>query len=257
MISRRKFIRINVLLAMSFSFQSANAQSLFSAKNRLLSTHEKAAMTWFVNQFKDRIHLQIKDTPFSLDIITAIAMQETYYIWGKVYATLPVKDVLALCVSDTIDADGGRAKDAFPEDKKELLSEPHGAEMFTIARSALIALNRYVSGFQRAVANPNKFCHGYGIFQYDLQYFKTNPDFFLQQRWKDFDECLKLLIDELNEKYTKLFKELKKLSHKDSVFLAIAYNSGGADLRGSFKQGHKDDGVYYGENIWRYLQFFQ
>jgi hypothetical protein len=39
------------------------------------------------------------------------------------------------------------------------------------------------------------------------------------------------------------------------VFTAIAYNAGRVNTEGSFKQGFKsDDGRYYGENIWRYLQ---
>jgi hypothetical protein len=259
MISRRKFITLNTMIATSFLIEPVRAGWSSKPKTHVLpalGSHQKAAMTWFVSQFKSQIEAQIKDTAFNLAVITAIAMQETYYIWGSVYATLPVQDVLGLCVSDTIDADGGRAKDAFPKDKKDLLSAPNGAEMFTIARAALIDLNAHVAGFKKAVANPNKFCHGYGIFQYDLQYFHEKPSFFLEKRWSDFDECLKLFISELKIKYNKYFKGKTALTHEESVYLAVAYNQGTVNLNGSFKQGHKDDGVYYGENIWRYLQFF-
>ena len=39
------------------------------------------------------------------------------------------------------------------------------------------------------------------------------------------------------------------------VYVAIAYNKGSVNFARKFKQGHKDDnGKYYGEFIWEYLQ---
>lgn len=214
----------------------------------------KADMSWFKSQFKDKIREGIRNTPFSVDMLTAIATQETHYIWGRVYTKLPVAEVLALCASDIIDDTGGRG--AFPKNKSDLLKAPRGAEMFTIGREALISLAAHLREFRKYATDrfPNKFCRGYGIFQYDLQFYKENPDFFLEKRWYDFDECLKLVVGELTGFWNKYYRGQGTLTDKEMVYLAIAYNKGSVNIRGSFKQGHKDDGKYYGENVWEYLQ---
>ncbi len=48
------------------------------------------AISWFKGQFGAPIQAAVEGTPFSLDMLTAIAMQETYYIWGDLYKRLPV-----------------------------------------------------------------------------------------------------------------------------------------------------------------------
>jgi len=214
----------------------------------------KDGIAWFKNQFKDKIQAATKGTPFSIDLLTAIATQETYYIWGRTYKKLTADKVLALCASDIIDASGGRV--AFPKDKVELLKAERGAEMFTIARAALVSLAAQLPEFAKYATDsyPNKFCRGYGIFQYDLQFYKNNPNFFLEKRWYNFDDCLKLVIDELKIFHSKYFPEKTSLTDKEMVYLAIAYNKGSVNVNKDFKQGHKDDGKYYGENIWEYLQ---
>ncbi len=37
----------------------------------------------------------------------------------------------------------------------------------------------HVPAYSKVAKLPHKFCHGYGIFQYDLQFFLTDPDYFL------------------------------------------------------------------------------
>src|SRR5215471_17863200 len=126
------------------------------------------AITWFKGQFGASIQAGVQGTPFSLDMLTAIAMQETYYIWGDLYKRLPVAEVLKLCVGDTLDTPN---RSAFPKNKAALVSEPKGQEMFTIARDALESIGQYFSRYHEvAQFNPNKFCHGFGIFQYDIQF---------------------------------------------------------------------------------------
>jgi len=62
------------------------------------------AMAWFKGQFGAQIQAGIQTTPFSVDMLTAIAVQETFEIWGALYQSLPVDEVLELCVGDTLDA---------------------------------------------------------------------------------------------------------------------------------------------------------
>lgn len=221
-----------------------------------MSNSEKIG--WFKQQFKTRIENILKNTPFSVDMLTAIALQETGYIWGAIYETQPLEEILKVCVGDTLDSPN---RSVFPKNKAELLRVPRGDEMFRIAREALEDVARFNSSYRRvANSSPNKFCHGFGIFQYDLQFFRTNPDFFLEKRWYDFDECLNVFVrDELKAALRRAYGAGKNtLTDREMVYVAIAYNKGSVNVNGSFKQGHRsDDGRYYGENIWDYIRLSQ
>jgi len=213
---------------------------------------QKDGMRWFKEQFGARIEAALRDTPFNLDFMTAIAVQETFEIWGQIYRKLPVDQVLALCVGDSI---GGPARKAFPTSKADLLKWPGGAAMFDIARASLAAVGQYVRSYKTAW-QQGKFCHGYGIFQYDLQSFKTDPDYFLEKQWADFDKCLATALGELQAA-----RKRAKLGAKDALtdmelaFVAIAYNAGSVNPAKGLKQGYynKSDKTYYGEDFWDYF----
>jgi hypothetical protein len=210
-------------------------------------------MRWFKREFGAMIEARLAGTPYSLDMLTAIATQETFSIWSRLYERMPAAEVLKLCVGDTID---GPKRKAFPTGKAALAGERRGSEMFAIARKALEDMAVHVPGYATAVRNPDKFCRGYGIFQYDLQHFETNPEHFLQRRWHDFRACLELCAIELDAARKRAYGSGKtRLDDQEMVFVAIAYNRGSVDFSKGFKQGHKDrDGVYYGEHMWNYLQ---
>lgn len=211
-------------------------------------------MAWFKGQFAARIQTAIQETPFSVDMLTAIAMQETFSIWGSIYKTLPVDQVLKLCVGDTLDAPN---RSAFPVNKAALLAVPNGDQMFAVAREALESLKPHNAAYKNvANGNPNKFCHGYGIFQYDIQFFKTNPDYFLQKKWYNFEDCLDRCVTELKAALLRAYPGGNStLTDDEMVYVAIAYNRGSVNFAKGFKQGHKDDsGKYYGEYIRDYLQ---
>lgn len=210
-------------------------------------------ISWFKQQFQDDIQVAIDETPFSIELIIAIALQETGYLWRNIYKRETLAKTLELCVGDTISSP---RRTAFPKDKSALLSKPKGDEMFAIAREALESIAAYNNGFKNAAKNPDKFCHGFGIFQYDIQFFLSNPDFFLEKGWYEFDECLKICVKELNEKLVRTYGNNKtSLTDKEMVYVAIAYNRGSVNLNNGFKQGFKDsEGKYYGEYIWEFLQ---
>jgi hypothetical protein len=77
------------------------------------------------------------------------------------------------------------------------------------------------------VSNPNKFCHGFGMFQLDLQFFKARPGYFLEKRYEKFSETLARCIGELTVKAKKigLFNK-PSLSDMELTAVAIAYNTG-------------------------------
>ncbi len=215
------------------------------------------AIAWFKRTFGSRIANSLRGTPFSIDLVTAVAAQETGYIWGPLVAKgLSESDVLRFCVGDTLDADKGR--NAFPRTKADLLAAPRGAEMFAIARQAAIDMAGQTPSYQFVFKNPNKFCHGFGIFQYDIQFFKTDPDWFLGKHWTEFSGCLAPFLGELKQALARQHWSGKTtLTDTEQIFVAIAYNKGTADPARGFKQGHESDGRYYGENIQEYLRTAQ
>lgn len=218
------------------------------------------AISWFKGQFLSPIQTAIAGTPFTTDFLIAIACQETGYLWNTLRRHLPVGRVLELCVGDTIDfTPPNKGRKAFPKNKAELVAHPRGQEMFAIGRNALVEMAQYITSFRSSAANPEKFCRGYGLFQYDLQHFKTDPEYFLERRWVDFDNSLALCISELKAAQRRArLHEKALLSDLELCQVAIAYNRGTFDPAKGLKQGYKSrDGRYYGENIQSFLQLAQ
>ena len=67
------------------------------------------AIAWLKKVFGTKIDAAVAGTPFTRNLIVAIAMQETSYIWRPQYKNKSVDEVLTLCVGDTIDAPGRKA----------------------------------------------------------------------------------------------------------------------------------------------------
>ena len=114
-----------------------------------------------------------------------------------------------------------------------------------------------IKAYQAVARRPHKFVHGYGIFQYDLQFFRRDPDFFLEQRWKSIEACVDKLMTELKRGLDQLdFSDKESLTDRESAFVAIVYNTGFGNFRESreLQQGHHDGTHFYGENIDRYLK---
>ncbi len=61
---------------------------------------------------------------------------------------------------------------------------PFSIDMLTaIAHQSLVDMAQYITGYQGVARNPNKFCHGFGIFQYDTQFFKESGYWRTSARW--------------------------------------------------------------------------
>lgn len=206
---------------------------------------------WFKTQFASEIGQAIEGTPFTLDLVTAIACQETGPIWSRLRRQgVAVERILALCVGDTIDGVGGRGRRAFPRTKADLTAAPNGAAMFAIARQALIEMSKVVPGFRGVAAKPHKFCHAFGIFQYDLQHYRTDPAYFLEQRYLRFTASLGKCLDELRRALARNgWADRTSLSELELAGVAIAYNAGRYRPQRGLKQGHFDGRLYYGEHI--------
>ena len=216
----------------------------------------REALAWFKTNFGPKLEPAVAGTPFTIDMFAAIAYQESGEVWPTlVDKQLGIPKILELCVGDSLD---GRS--AFPRSKTELLAASQGQEMFGIAHQSLVDMAQYITGYQGVARNPNKFCHGFGIFQYDIQFFKEDPAFFLQKKWCDFGACTAKLIAELRAAMASrslYWSNKTALSDTEKVYVAIAYNCGHADPRSGFQQGFRSDGRYYGENIFEYLRLAQ
>ena len=218
---------------------------------------DKDALRWFKETFGRELAEAAAGTPYSVDLLVAIAAQETGEIWAPLRNKLPVAELLAICVGDTLDFNKGRV--AFPKTREHLVAEPRGEEMFRIAHDALVAMARHVPGYDKVARLPNKFCHGYGIFQYDLQFFLTDPDYFLLGRWREFRHSLGKCLLELRAATRRVgLQDRASLTDLEQVAVAIAYNAGVFRPKKGLKQGHQSpDGRFYGENILDYLRLSQ
>jgi hypothetical protein len=217
----------------------------------------KDAIAWYKQTFGAQTTAAVQGTPFSIDLIVAIACQETGGTWNVLRKKgLPTEKLLELCVGDTLDADKGRS--AFPKTKAELVAVPKGQEMFNLAHQALVDMAVHIDSYKQVAKNPNKFCHGFGMFQYDIQFFPGDSEYFLQQQYADFAKTLGKAITELKAAQKRNGLQAKtSLTEAEMIGVAIAYNAGSFDPRRGLKQGFFDGDKFYGEHIFDFLHLSQ
>lgn len=221
----------------------------------------KEDIRWFKQQFQSEIAKAVKGTPFSVDMLTAIACQETGYIWQTLRRSelnLSRAKILELCVGDVIDQKpNGKGRKAFPVNKAALIKVSNGQQMFDVARQALIDMAAYIKDYQPYAKMPQKFCRGFGIFQFDLQHFPDNQDYFLKKRYADFGVCLERCVEELRGAMKGINLNKPVLSDLEMAYVAIAYNIGPKKFRASkgLSQGYKPKGDrHYGQEVFDFLR---
>jgi hypothetical protein len=224
----------------------------------------KDDMRWFKEQFGEKMKAELEGTPFSVDFMTALACQETGEVWPILRKkNLSLDRIVELCVGDTIDFNPatGKGRKAFPRNKAALIAVPNGQKMFDVARKALEDMAQFITSYKGAASRPNKFCHGFGIFQFDLQFFKpgtpeSDPDYFLERQYADFNVCLRKAIKELRSAAKKIRLDDKPtLTDLEMVQVAIAYNTGGFKPAKGLKQGFRPKGgKFYGEQVFEFLK---
>lgn len=217
----------------------------------------KERMAWFKRNFGAKVAASTAGSPITVDLVMAIAHQETGYLWPRLLAHHDgdVAEVLRDCVGDTLDYPKRNAR-AFPRNKADLLTKPFGAELFEIARGALRRMGQAVPAYGGVYDNyPDKFCHGFGILQNDIQHVLSDPDFFMEQQWADFDICLQRCLAELDYGLRRRgYENETRLSDFELATVAIVYNTGRYVSSRGLRQGHKSGGKYYGERIKEYLE---
>lgn len=211
---------------------------------------------WFKQTFAADVLPALSGTPLSFDLVSAIAFQESGELWSKMRRNLPKAEVLRLSCGDTLDAPN---RSAFPRNRAQLVAAPQGQTMFELAHRLLVEMGNAtgIEAYQNLGTRPDKFVHGYGIFQYDLQFFRVDPDFFLAQKWKNIEACVEKLMTELRGALDDLdLANESSLTDLQSAFVAIIYNTGFRNFNANkgLQQGHFDGTHFYGENIDRYMK---
>ena len=185
-----------------------------AAPQNLPLSHTKCLLTadWLELHYSAQCEAATQDTPFTKELLYAIACQETaiyFYDWSKDHTP---DEVLGRCVFDASgDVNGTRR--AFPKNTAAFI-EKYGQE---IANMLIEEANktRAMRGF-----GPKQWVYaGYGLFQYDIQAILTDEAFFLQKQWYQMDHCLEKVMKELKSKWA---------AHPNDLFNTIrAYNGSG------------------------------
>lgn len=150
---------------------------------------------WMKSNFGTKLVAAVQGTPFSIDHLCAIVCQETAYFWVGFIGTLSPQKIIERCVLDASGDYPGTSRSAFPVNTGAFRAR--FGDDFT--KLLIDEANK-----TRALRNygPKQWVYkGYGLFQYDLQYVKTDEAFFKSKQWYDFDSCLAKATGELKAKY--------------------------------------------------------
>ncbi len=171
-----------------------------------------ATAKWMELHYGKQCENTVEGTPFTKELLYAIACQETaiyFYEWTKDHSP---DEVLARCVFDASgDANGTRK--AFPKNTAAFI-ERFGKELADMLIAEANA-SRAWRGY-----GPKQWVYaGYGLFQYDLQHILTDETFFREKQWYQIEHCLKKVMSELKSKWA---------IHTNDLFGTVkAYNGSG------------------------------
>jgi len=99
-------------------------------------------------------------------------------------------------------------------------------------------MSEHVPGYGFAKNRKSKFCHGFGVFQLDLQFFKTDPDYFPERCYERFSETLgKALRDLISCQKKRGLQNRTSITDFEFCTIAITYNTGRFRLNKGLKQG--------------------
>lgn len=149
---------------------------------------------WLLRNFATPIEQAVQGTPLDADLVAAIACKETANVWLHWIDRLSPGEVLARCVFDGSGDVPGTSRSAFPRNAAEFRAV--AGDALTDALIDEANETRKLRGF-----GPQRWLYkGYGLFQYDLQHFKTDPDFFRNRQWGDFAACMDRFMREMHTK---------------------------------------------------------
>ena len=191
-----------------------------------------AAVNWMKTNYATIINEALKDTLFSPELLYAIACQETAIYWVKWINDYEPSEVLGRCIFDASgDVNGKRS--VFPKNTADFIAK------FGQDKANLLINEANLTRAWRGLVNKSWVYAGYGIFQYDIQYVLTDPDFFFQKKWYYIEDCVSKAKEEL------LAKQKVYPNDSDLFNIVRAYNGSGPQA------------VNYAKNVFQFLQWIQ
>lgn len=178
---------------------------------------EKSAKTctrWLLEHFGDDMRAAVIGKLYQLEHLCAIVCQETAYKWLKwIDATKDPKTIIERCVFDASGDSSQSPRSAFPKNTKAF------REVYGDSLTNMLINEANLTRKMQNMSDKQWVYKGYGIFQYDLQHIKTDPDFFVKKQWYSFSNCLHKVCSELDGKLA---------SSNNDLWLAIRkYNGSG------------------------------
>ena len=175
------------------------------------------ATTWLMANFGDKLRAAVVGKPYGLKHLCAIVCQETAYKWVGWIDDKPVQTIVERAVYDASGDHPSSPRSAFPVNTAAFRAR-YGEPLTAM----LIEEANKTRRLQDYGDKPWVY-KGYGLFQYDLQHIGRDEAFFREKQWYDFDQCLRRVISELDEKLR---------SQNGDLWEAIrAYNGSGARAR--------------------------
>jgi hypothetical protein len=152
------------------------------------------ARDWLFTNFLPQIEQAVQGTPLDANLVAAIACKETANVWLDWIKRISPGEVVARCVFDASGDYPNTSRSAFPRNAQAFREKVGDALTDDLIAEANAM--RKVRGW-----GPEKWLYkGYGIFQYDLQHYLTDPGFFENHEWRKFDVCLDKLMLEMKRK---------------------------------------------------------
>jgi hypothetical protein len=150
---------------------------------------------WMLANFRTQLTDAVRSTPFSIPLLCAIACREAGEFWLPLTPIRSAAEILGLCVYDASGDVPGAPRTAFPINTAQFrlsYGDDFTAMLINEANTA-----RAARGLRPAAIVYK----GYGIFQYDLQFVRTDEAFFRSKKWYSFSECVARAVGELKKKY--------------------------------------------------------
>jgi hypothetical protein len=153
---------------------------------------------WMISNFQPQLADAVRSSPFTVPLLCAIACREAGMYWLPLTPHKSAAEILGLCVYDASGDVADAPRSAFPVNTAQFRLAYGDAFTTMLIDEANKA--RAARGL-----NPASIVYkGYGIFQYDLQYVRTDEAFFRSKQWYSFAECVSRAVDELKKKFEAL-----------------------------------------------------
>ena len=200
LMNRRSVICGTVALTLG---SKLNAESYVNEKVKDPGYVVNGTKRWLMPNFGHVIREKVRNTPFSFELLCAMAYQESGYRWwsSKFRGKRTPSEVLRLLVLDNV---AGRK--VFPADTEAFKADPR----FNNLADGLIAAADAASEAE-GNGKPGMLRYGYGLFQNDLQNIESDPWFWKDQApgepngvlglWGDINASTDYCLRELRRKY--------------------------------------------------------